>query len=57
MPDKPMSAAELRNRILLLIMGWIMNKDVRTNEIAVRVLNDLAGDIEVIDIGEKLNAG
>jgi hypothetical protein len=56
-PRRPMTAAELRDRILDLIREWIQNKDVQASETAVLVLNDLAGDIQVIDLGEKLNAG
>ena len=48
-----MSAAELRDHVLDLIREWLQNKDVQANETTVRVLNDLAGDIQVIDLSKS----
>lgn len=48
-----MLAAELRDRILDLIRDYLTHPKVQTDEIAVLVLNDLAGDIQVINLGEK----
>lgn len=50
MPENPISAAELRDHILDLIREWLQNKDVQASEQAVLVLNDLASDIQVINL-------
>ena len=47
----PMTANEMRTRVLELIKGWMQNDRVKADETAMLVLNDLAGDVEIIDTG------
>lgn len=48
-----MKAAELRDRILDLIRDYLTQPKVQADETAVLVLNDLAGDIQVIDLSKE----
>jgi acyl carrier protein len=48
-----MTAEQLRERVLALIREWLNNPKVQADETAVLVLNDLTGDIQVIDLGAR----
>lgn len=47
----PMTTEQLRTRVLELIGQWLQNDKVQASEPAMRVLNALAGDIQVINLG------
>ena len=48
-----MTAEQFRARVLSLIQGWLQNREVQQSTIAVQVLNNLAGDIQLINLTKQ----